>query len=127
MAEGSPVKDVSSTTFGFVIAFLLPGFAGLFGISFFAPPVNQLFAQFVKAESNVGRFLLVILCSLVVGLEISGIRWVLFEELLCRKYKRDSSKYRHLADASKLSAFRAAVDEHYRYHQFWGGIRLLLR
>ena len=25
-------------------------------------------------------------------------------------------------DDSRLSAFRAVVDEHYRYHQFWGGM-----
>ncbi|MGH9862382.1 MAG: hypothetical protein ACRD35_03080, partial [Candidatus Acidiferrales bacterium] len=27
---------------------------------------------------------------------------------------------------SKLTAFRAAVDEHYRYHQFWGGMTLVM-
>jgi hypothetical protein len=26
----------------------------------------------------------------------------------------------------RLSAFRAAVDEHYRYHQFWGGMAVTL-
>jgi len=119
------VKDVSSTTFGFVIAFLLPGFAGMFGISFFVSPVQQLFSQFIDAESNVGRFLLMILCSLVVGLEVSGIRWLVFEKWLCGKYKRDESKYRRLGDDSKLAAFRAAVDENYRYHQFWGGMAVV--
>jgi hypothetical protein len=125
VAEFLPVKDVSSTTFGFLIAYLLPGFAGLFAISFFAPPVQRLFSQFVEAESNVGRFLLVILCSLVVGLEVSVARWLLFEKWLCRKHKRDTSKYRHLSNQSKLSAFRAAVDENYRYHQFWGGMAVV--
>jgi hypothetical protein len=125
VAENLPVKDVSSTAFGFVIGFLLPGFAGMFGISLFAPPVQQLFSQFIEAESNVGRFLLMILCSLVVGLEVSVIRWLLFEKWLCRKYKRDESKYRHLGDDSKLAAFRAAVDENYRYHQFFGGMAVV--
>ena len=53
--DDPPVKDVSSTTFGFIIAYLLPGFAGMFGISFFAPPVQELFSQFIEAESNIGR------------------------------------------------------------------------
>lgn len=97
----------------------------MFAISFFAPPVHQLFLQFIEAESNVGRFLLMILCSLVVGLEVSVVRWIVFEQILCRKYKRDKSIYRHLSTDSKLSAFRAAVDEYYRYHQFWGGMAVV--
>lgn len=84
------MKDVSSTTFGMAIAYLLPGFAGMFALSFWAPSVQDLFSKFVESESNVGRFLLVILCSLVVGLEVSAIRWLVFELFLCRKHKRDS-------------------------------------
>lgn len=119
------MKDVSSTTFGLIIAFLLPGFAGVFALSFWAPAVADLFSRFIEAESNVGRFLLMILCSLVVGLEVSVCRWLIFEQFLCRNYKRDFSKYRHLGDQSKLLGFRAAVDETYRYHQFWGGMAIV--
>src|SRR5207244_3161761 len=42
------VKDVGSTSFGLVIAFLLPGFAGMFAISFVAPPVADLFSRFIE-------------------------------------------------------------------------------
>jgi hypothetical protein len=30
------------------------------------------------------------------------------------------------SDETKLTAFHAAVDEHYRYHQFWGGMTIVL-
>jgi hypothetical protein len=125
MISGDSVKDVGSTSFGLLIAFLLPGFAGMFALAFFAPPVAELFSKFIEAESNVGRFLLMILCSLVVGLEVSIVRWLLFQELVCRKYKREPSSFDSLTDPAKLSAFRAAVDEHYRYHQFWGGMAIV--
>lgn len=119
------MKDVGSTSFGLLIAYLLPGFAGMFAIGFYAPPVTTLFSQFLAAESNVGRFLLMILCSLVVGLEISLLRWLLFERFLCRKHKREKSNYHSLRDQAILAGFRAAVDENYRYHQFWGGMAIV--
>ena len=119
------MKDIGSTSFGLVIAFLLPGFAGMFAMGFWAPPVAQLFSQFLEAESNVGRFLLIIVCSLVVGLEVSLLRWLLFERFLCQKHKREHANYHSLRDQPTLAGFRAAVDEHYRYHQFWGGMAIV--
>jgi hypothetical protein len=120
------MKEVSSTSFGLVIAYLLPGFAGFFALSFWSTSVQQMFFTFVEAPSNVGRFLLVILCSLVIGLEISLVRWLLFETLICRGVGREKCDFSELALEHKLAAFRGAVDEYYRYHQFWGGMAVVI-
>jgi hypothetical protein len=120
------MKDVTSTSFGLVIAFLLPGFAAFFALSFWSPHVQALFLKFLEAQSNVGSFLLVVVCSLTMGLEMSILRWILFEKWLCKHKKLDLAKFAHLGAEAKLTGFRAAVDEHYRYHQFWGGMAVVI-
>ncbi len=114
------MKDVTSTSFGLVIAFLLPGMVGLFAVSFWFPALSNLFITFSKIESNLGLFFMVILASVAVGLELTVIRWGLFEILLCRKFRLRAEDFANLNSEKNLESFRACVDEHYRYHQFWG-------
>lgn len=80
----------------------------------------------MTADANVGLFLLVILGALTVGLLVTVFRWILFERLLLRKHHLPEEGFSKLSDSNKLNAFRAAVDEHYRYHQFWGGIAIVM-
>jgi hypothetical protein len=74
----------------------------------------------------VGLFLLVILIAIALGLQITAVRWVLFELLFCRRHRLSKAAFSSLGDPGKLAAFRAATDEHYRYHQFWGGMTIVL-
>jgi hypothetical protein len=116
------MKDVTSTSFGLVIAYLLPGLMALYALSYFSAPVHSLFATFLQAQSNVGLFLLVTLAALAVGLQVSIVRSLIFQYWLCRKWSLSAEDFATLAAEGRLTAFRAAVDEHLRYHQFWGGM-----
>jgi hypothetical protein len=120
------MKDVTSTSFGLLIAFLLPGLAALYAFSLWPGPIQSLFQVFLTAESNVGLFLLVILAAIALGIQVTAIRWVLFELLFCRRHRLSKEAFSNLGDPGKLAAFRAATDEHYRYHQFWGGLTIVL-
>ncbi len=120
------MKDISSTTFGFLIAYLLPGITGLFVISLWSEPLGEVFTTFTTSESNIGLFLLVVLFAIVVGLQISIFRWLLYEEWICRGSKLEPEDFKNLGDEFKFAAFRATADEHYRYHQFWGAISIIL-
>lgn len=118
------MKDVTATSFGLIIAYLLPGLAGFYAFTFYFQRVASLFSKFGSSESNVGLFLLVILASVIVGLEISVIRWVVFEGCLCRNHKLKPEDLKNLANKDKYVAFRMLVDEQYRYHQFFGGMAI---
>ena len=61
------MKDVTITSFGLIIAYLLPGFAGLYGLSFWSVHVSLIFSTFSTSASNIGLFLVVILASLIIG------------------------------------------------------------
>jgi hypothetical protein len=141
------MKDVTSTSLGLLIAYLLPGLAALYAFSLWLDPIQSQLKVFLTANANVGLFLLVILIAIALGMQITAIRWVVFEllffkallELVIRTFKRWSSKHKlaeqfklskvnfsSLRDPAKLSAFQAVTDEHYRYHQFWGGMTIVL-
>jgi hypothetical protein len=121
------VNDVTSTSFGLVIAFFLPGLAAFYSLCYWSSPIDQLFKTFLTTESNVGLFLLVVAAAVIIGLQITLVRWLLFEIWLCRSKKLEPSFFKKLStDEKYLIAFRAVVDEHYRYHQFWGGICIVI-
>jgi len=120
------LKDVTSTSFGLVIAFLLPGLAALYALALWAPSILEMFRTFLTSNSNIGLFLLVIAIALSLGLVVTVFRWFLFERWLCKSHCLNPFYFAQLSNDAKLVAFRAAIDEHYRYHQFWGGMTVIL-
>jgi len=76
----SPLSDRS---FGVVIANLLPGFTSLWGVSPFVPPLAAWLDGGLTMEHapSVGGFLYVTVASLIAGLAINVVRWVLFDNL----------------------------------------------
>ena len=64
--------------------------------------------------------------AVFVGLLVTQIRWVMFEIGLCRNVHLDLASKAELRIETKFVAFRAAVDETYRYHQFFGGMAVVM-
>lgn len=124
------MRDVTTTSFGLVIAYLLPGLLGLYSLGFWSTTVEQVFDKLMKAQSNVWVFLLVILTSLMIGLWTSVVRYLLFERWgIFKRYipdRLDSEDFARHWDEPKFFAFRAMHDEHFRHHQFWGGMAVVL-
>jgi len=119
--ETPDVKDLTSTSFGYIIAFLLPGLLGLYALTYWSSTAAQLIGPAFKADANVGPSVILLLIALGVGLLVSALRFYLFEKLLCRNHKFPTDMFSKLAAEKKLESFKAVVDEHYRYHQFYGG------
>lgn len=121
------MKDVTSTSFGLIIAYLLPGVAGFYSLKYYLPDVNKVLGIFLTPQFNAGLFFMVIFASLIIGMIVTAFRGFIYESILCKSYKLKEENFKKIgADENKLNAFRAATDEHYRYHQFWGGISLVL-
>src|SRR5204863_3172409 len=70
-------------------------------------------------------FFLLAFGALIIGLQLTLIRWFLFEICFSPAGSLAPSEFAALKDDKILGAFRAAVDEHYRYHQFWGGMAVV--
>lgn len=121
------VKDVTATTFGLVVAYLLPGVVALYALKYWSAPVADAFQTFLTTDANVGLFLFMLLGALILGLVVSPVRWLVYEVVLSignsmyGKRPTDEEWQRLVLD-DRIAAFRATIDETYRYHQFFGGI-----
>jgi hypothetical protein len=126
-SEGATeMKDLTSTSFGYVIAFLLPGLLGLYALSYWSSGVGELLQPALKADATVGPSIILLLIALGIGLCISAIRFFAFEKFLCRKHSFPADMFAKLTAENRLTSFKAVVDEHYRYHQFYGGCAVAL-
>ena len=129
------MKDVTSTTFGLLIAYLLPGVVGFHALAERVPSLEQLLQSFLAATSSVGLFFYVALVALVIGIQLSAFRWLVFECVLFPalslcfpklKLSTKGLKREKLRQGDTLVSFRALVDEQYRYHQFWGALSIAI-
>jgi hypothetical protein len=124
-----PLKDVTSTSFGLTIAFLLPGTVALFSLSLWLESAADAFHTFLTAKANVGLFLFLLLGALICGLVVAAVRSFLYETLLSRFEKvygrrLTGEELRRVSEEDRFTAFRAAIDETYRYYQFNGGMTI---
>lgn len=78
------MKGVSSKNLGLIIAFLLPGFIGLWRLFYHSPLVSSWIRGSREAAPAVGGFLYVALPSLAVGLTVNASRWAVMDTLLHR-------------------------------------------
>jgi hypothetical protein len=123
------MTEITSTSFGLIIANLLPGLAGLAAFSFWSSYLTNLFRTFLETKSSVGLFLFVLSLSLIIGLQIATARWILFEKILAKVLnvqELTSTQWKRIDDPNKRAAFVAAIDEYYRYYQFSGGMTVVI-
>lgn len=118
------VKNLTSTSFGLVIAFLLPGFAGLATLGIWLDPISEAFRAFTTEEANIGLLFVVTVGALLLGLLISLVRMVLLETLWLGRPTLDEKLKNRIP--TNLAEYRATIDETYRYHQFWGGMAVVI-
>jgi hypothetical protein len=116
------MKEVTDQNFGVIIAFWLPGFLLLWGLSYSSPEISAWLAKSSAGDApTVGGFLYASLASLALGLLISAIRWAIVEQFLYR-----ATGLRHadiddtkLKNKDTLAAFQAAIQNHFRYYQYY--------
>lgn len=118
-------KDLTTTSFGLIIAYVVPGLLGLYSMRSWSAELRAAFSSFLTVESNVGLFLLVVVASLGAGLLVNSVRWFVFERWRADRLR--PSDFAHLGSSeTKLAAFKVGLDENFRYHQFYGGIVVVL-
>jgi len=117
-------KTPSLNDFGLVIAYLIPGLAGLWGASYVAPEVRPWFGT-AGTGASVGGVLLLTLAAVAAGMVASTVRWLLLDPLLrrtgVRRPERDFSRL-----TAHAGAFELLIDAHYRYYQHYGNMAVAL-
>jgi hypothetical protein len=113
------VGDLSGRNFGLLIAYLIPGFLILLGLSTVSESVNIRLRGVGTGGPSVGSALYVLIGSVACGMTASVVRWAVLDTLHHRtgieRPRLDESRL-----AEKLEAFDYLVECHYRYYQFYG-------
>jgi hypothetical protein len=112
------MSDSLQKSFGLVIAYVLPGFIVVAGLSWHWPAL----ATWLRAEPTLaptmGEFLYVVMASLGAGLIASAIRWALIDALHhATGLPAPRIDFSRLPE--RLEAFNLAVEHYYRYYQFY--------
>ena len=121
-----PGKD-SSEYFGYVIAFVLPGFLALWVVSHFDPVSAGWLGTLATKDLTVGAFLFAGLASLGLGMFLGGARWLVFDLCLMPLLRVPDSKPLDQAKRKDLEApYRAIIEDHYRFYQFYANSAVAL-
>jgi hypothetical protein len=115
------MSTLSSHNFGLIIAYLLPGFVALWGVSYFSPAVESWIAASQQNAPTVAGFMYVTLASLAAGVTVSAVRWVLIDQLHhATGIVPPVWKFANLED--KLQGYLTLIENHYRYYQFYANM-----
>jgi hypothetical protein len=111
------MKQVSSSNFGFLIAFVLPGFTALWGASYISPVLRSWLDAADATGPTVGGFLYVTLASVAAGLTVSTVRWAIIDTIhhwtgLPQPPWDFSRLQEHVA------AYKVLQEIHYKFYQF---------
>lgn len=119
------MKNVSNKNFGLLIAYLLPGFTALWGLSYVSETIRSWLGSPPTTVPTVGGFLYVTLASVAAGLTVSTVRWAVIDTILhwtgVPRPEWDFSRLQQNA-----TAFDVLGENHYRYFQFYGGMALAI-
>src|ERR1700720_1089099 len=74
------VKDVTSTVFGLLIAYLLPGLTAFYALSFWSSRVEAWFDRILNGDASAGLIVFIIFGAIVIGLQLSPVRSLIFEQ-----------------------------------------------
>jgi hypothetical protein len=101
-----------------VIAYLLPGGIGLWGLGQLSPVFNEWLGSSALTSVTIGGFLTATLLALAAGLVASTVRWLTIDPLHHRTgVKPPQWDFAHLAE--REDAYELLVEIHYRYYQFY--------
>jgi hypothetical protein len=115
------VGELSEKNFGIIIAYILPGFVALWGVSYSSATVESWIGASQPGSPTVAGFCYVTLASLAAGLTVSALRWALVDSLHhATGLVPPAWKFAKLDD--RLQGFLTLVEGHYRYYQFYANM-----
>jgi hypothetical protein len=109
---------ISSRQFGLIVAFLIPGFIGLAGLTPLIPIVADWLRPVNLGNFGIGPTVYALMAATGVGMVLSCIRWLAIDHLLAWSGIPASDwDFRKLHD--HLETLNYLSDNHYRYYQFY--------
>lgn len=119
------MEPLKNDSFGLLIAYLIPGFLGLWGIRGTSETLEAWMAADASSMPSVGGFLYITLASIASGMILSTIRWAVLDNVHhATGIEKPDWDFLHLRD--RTTAFNLLNEQLYRYYQFYGNSTMAL-
>lgn len=119
------MQELTTRNFGLVIAYVVPGFVCLAGLSEHSTGIYSWFGMSTASAPTVGGFLYLTLGCIGTGLLLSTARWLLVDFAHHRSgIPEPQLDFGRLQDC--LPAYSLIVDHHYAYYKFYGNTLVAL-
>ena len=112
------MNELSGKNFGLLVAYVLPGFIVLWGVSPFYPTVASWINTSPRNPATAAGLVYVTLASLAVGMVVSAMRWLVVDRLHHMTGVR-SAKVEFANLDQRVEGFQVLVEAHYKYYQFY--------
>lgn len=112
----SPVRDITDKNFGLLIAYVIPGFVALWGVSYHSTVVAAWLSPSPQLPAGIEAVFFVGVASIAVGMTASAFRWAFLDTLFhftgLQRPQWDDSRL-----PERLDAFDTIVEAHYKFYQ----------
>ena len=113
------MRAITNQNFGLLIAYVLPGFVALWGLSHVSATIAAWLGSSPTDMPTVGGFLYVTLASVGAGLTVSTMRWLVIDTIHHRTgIPAPDWDFTRLSE--RTAAYDVLIEIHYRYYQFYG-------
>lgn len=110
---------IHERSFGILIAFIIPGWILLLGLSLRFPEIQPWVAGPIESSPTIGGFLYSMLASVALGMLASTLRWMALDPVMnFRRAYACEPDFRELRNSHE--AMKSLVESHYRFYQFHG-------
>jgi len=119
------VEEALHRSFGYVIAYILPGLVALYGCRDFQSDWAVFQPATCGGELPLSAWILLLLGALGVGLVVSALRWLTIDTVhQATGLAAPRVDFGRLHD--NLDVFLVAVEHNYRYYQFYSNLAISL-
>jgi len=118
--------ELSLGDIGAIIAYVIPGIVAMLGLSYFSRTVRRWLGGASNESPSFGGALLFVLMALGVGLIADTVRSHTIDEIHHRTGVEQPEWTYSQLNKEKFEQFQGIVDNHFRFHQFYGNTFICL-
>lgn len=123
----------SNVSFGTLLAFVAPGFVAFVAMAYHLPTAAAWLEAAQKSQQSIGVFFFAALASVALGVIVGGLRGIIADPFFCSgclgaadSIALPKAGFAKLRDKDVLAAFQAAIENYYRYYQFYSNMAVAL-
>ena len=120
------MENFTRTSFGLMIAYVVPGFLGLFALSFSDLRIKSYIEKNFLTGNELLMTLICLSTVLFIGLVVNAFNYLLLQRIVFSKIKPPPTTIPSNPNDAHVQLIVSTLDENMRYAQFYGNVFLLI-